>query len=327
MGDAAFSLLPQSHGLEQLVEKARALIKSAKTTSTQDAYARDFEVFTLWCRQNRLNSMPSDPTTVCLFLAEEASRGRAWSTIARRVVSINQAHKAAGYPESPASRRNPLVGSILKGIRRTLGAAPAKTKEPLVADGVRALVAACPASLLGLRDRSLCLLGFAGGLRCDSLARLDVSEISDRTDGIGITLAKSKTDQDGVGRVLNVPFGTEAEICPIIALRTWLSAARISGHGPVFRGVNRWGTVSPHGLNTDSISRIIRRAAARAGLPNPADFGGRSLRSGLVTQGAISRISPFEVMEITGHKSLAVLRLYARLGYLQRGVSAADLGL
>jgi site-specific recombinase XerC len=327
MNDGAFSLLPQSQGLEQLVEKARAFIRSAKTTSTHDAYARDFEAFTLWCRQNRLNSMPSDPATVCLFLAEEASRGRAWSTIARRVVSINQAHKAVGYSDSPASRRNPLVGAILKGIRRTLGAAPANTKEPLIADGIRALVAACPPTLLGLRDRSLCLLGFFAALRCDSLSRLDVSEISDRIDGIGITLGKSKTDQDGVGRVVNVPFGTDAEICPVIALRTWLSSAKISGHGPVFRGVDRWGKVSSQGLNTDSISRIIRRAAARAGLPNPADFGGRSLRSGLVTQGAISRISPFEIMEITGHKSLAVFRLYARLGYLQRGVSAADLGL
>jgi integrase len=327
MNDAAFSLLPQSQGLEQLVEKARAFIRSAKTTSTQDAYSRDFEVFTLWCGQNRLNSMPSNPATVCLFLAEEASRGRAWSTIARRVVSINQAHKAAGYPESPASRRNPLVCAILKGIRRTLGTAPVKTKEPLVADGVRALVDACPAGLLGLRDRSLCLLGYGAGLRCDSLAMLDVSEISDRADGIGVNLAKSKTDQDGVGRVVNVPFGTQAKTCPVAALRAWLSTAKIVGHGPVFRGVDRWGNVSSCGLNTDSISRIIRRAAARAGLPNPADFGGRSLRSGLVTQGAISRVNPFEVMEITGHKSLAVLRLYARLGYLQRGISAADLGL
>jgi len=113
----------------------------------------------------------------------------------------------------------------------------------------------------------------------------------------------------------------------VLALRSWLSAAKISGHGPIYRAVDRWGNLSPRGLNTDSISRIIRTAAERAGLPNPADFGGRSLRSGLVTQCAVSGISPFVTMETTQHKSLAVLRLYARLGYLSHGLDAASLGL
>jgi integrase len=326
MNDSGFSLLPQSQSLEQLVEVARTYMQAAKAPGTQVAYTRDFHAFSEWCAANNFVSMPSNAPTVCLFLAYEASRGRAWSTIARRVVSINQAHKSAGYPDSPASRRYPLVSATLKGIRRM--AAPARTKEPLLADGVRALVAACPTNLLGLRDRSLCLLGWTGGLRCDSLAMLDVSDITDRAaDGIGLMLRRSKTDQEGVGRVLPIEFGEHEETCPVRSLKAWLSSAKILGHGPIFRSVDRWGKVSSHGLNTDSISRILRRAAARAGLPNPSDFGGRSLRSGLVTQGAISRVSPFEIMEITGHKSLAVLRLYVRLGYLSRGISAADLGL
>jgi hypothetical protein len=144
---------------------------------------------------------------------------------------------------------------------------------------------------------------------------------------MAVLLVKSKTDQDGVGKVVNIPFGTEAETCPVLALRTWLSAAKISGHGPIYRGVDRWGNLSPRGLNTDSISRIIRTAAERAGMPNPSDFGGRSLRSGLVTQCAVSGVSPFVTMETTQHKSLAVLRLYTRLGYLSHGLDASVLGL
>jgi site-specific recombinase XerD len=329
MNDSAFSLFRQSHELDQLIAKARSFMQAAKAPSTHVAYKGDFRVFSEWCEANHLSSMPSNSPTVCLFLTNEASQGRAWSTIARRVVAINQAHKAAGIFDSPASRRNPIVSATLKGIRRTLGAAPKHTKAPLIADGIRALVAGCPTTLLGLRDRSLCLLGFSAGLRCDSLARLDVSDITNRAhgEGIAVMLVKSKTDQDGAGQVVNIPFGTEAETCPVLALRAWLSAAKILGHGPIYRAVDRWGNVSPHGLNTDSISRIIRTAAERAGLPNPSDFGGRSLRSGLVTQCAISGVSPFVTMETTQHKSLAVLRLYARLGYLSHGLDAAALGL
>lgn len=326
MNDPAFSLLPQSQNLEQLVEVTRTFIKAAKAPETQVAYARDFCAFSDWCAANNLVSMPANPSTVCLFLAYEASSGRAWSTITRRVVAINQAHKSAGYPDSPASRRNPLVSATLKGICRTLGGAPIKTKEPLLAESMRRLVAACPENLLGLRDRALLLLGWSGGLRCDSLSQANAEDVLERPGGIGLLLRRSKTDQEGVGRVIPIECADNEATCPVKALRAWREASGIQ-RGFLFRAVNRWGRLSSGPLAPDSITRIIRRAAARAGLPDPSDFGGRSLRSGLVTQGAISRISPFEVMEITGHKSLAVLRLYARLGCLSRGVRASELGL
>jgi integrase len=245
-------------------------------------------------------------------------------TINRRLVAINQAHRAAGFSESPASTRDPLVGATLKGIRRTLGTAQ-KGKAPLVAEGIRALVAASPERLLGLRDRSMFLTGYAGGFRRASLAMIETSDVVDRADGIGVMLRKSKTDQEGAGRVVPIKFGTQEETCPVLALRAWRTAANIT-HGPLYRGVDRHGHVSPHGLNPDSIGRILKRAAARAGMPS-ADLGGHSLRAGLVTQCAIARVNPFTTMEITGHKSLAVLRLYVRLGYLSGGISASELGL
>jgi site-specific recombinase XerD len=323
MEDPTFSLLSQTEGIEELIAKTRRFMQAAKAPATRDAYATDFRDFVNWCNAHQLPSLPSNPPTVALYIADAADR-LAPATIGRRLVSINQAHRAAGHFDSPASTRNPLIGATLKGIRRTLGVAQ-KVKTPLVADGVRSLVTASPANLLGLRDRALILIGYAGGFRRSSLAMIEVSDIADRADGIGITLQKSKTDQEGVGRVVPIPFGTQAATCPVSALRAWLAAAGIT-HGPVFRGVDRHGRVSAHGLNPDSIARLLRRSAARAGLMT-ANLAGHSLRSGLVTQCAINRVSPFATMEVTGHKSLAVLRLYARLGCLSQGLTAADLGL
>ena len=250
--------------------------------------------------------------------------GEAWSTIARRVVSINQAHKAAGYPDSPASRRNPLVAATLKGIRRT--AAAPKTKEPLLADAVRALVAACPGNLLGLRDRALCLVGWAAGLRCDSMSMLEVADIAERANGIGVMLRKSKTDQEGIGRVVPIEFGLHEKTCAVLALRDWLSASGID-----------------HGFSvpwSEPLGPLVLPGRSDAGLDQPNHP--QSGRTGRTSESVgfrwpVSEVRPgyagsdqpiylFEVMEITGHKSLAVLRLYARLGYLSRGVSTHELG-
>jgi integrase len=323
MDDATFSLLSPTQGLNELIAKARSFIQAAKAPATRDAYASDFRDFTRWCDAHHLPYLPSNPPTVALYISDAAGR-LAPATISRRLVSINLAHRSAGFSESPSSTRIPLVGSTLKGIRRTLGVAQ-KVKAPLLANGVHALVAACPDKLLGLRDRALILIGYCGGLRRSELAAIDVADLDDRDAGIAINLRRSKTDQEGAGRSVFIPFGSNEATCPVRALRAWLAGAGIT-NGPVFRGVDRHGRVFACGLNPDSIARILKRAAARAGLPT-ADIAGHSLRAGLVTQASSSGVNPFAIMEITGHKSVVMLGRYVRMGFVPRGLSAAALGL
>jgi hypothetical protein len=56
------------------------------------------------------------------------------------------------------------VRAMLRGIRRTVGAAPTR-KAPVLAKAARAVVLSAPHGLNGLRDRALLLLGFAGAFR------------------------------------------------------------------------------------------------------------------------------------------------------------------
>src|ERR1035441_4310934 len=42
------------------------------------------------------------------------------------------------------------------------------------------------------------------------------------SDGVVVTVRKSKTDQEGAGREVGLPFGSSTDTCPVRALRQWL---------------------------------------------------------------------------------------------------------
>ena len=55
-----------------------------------------------------------------------------------------------------------------------------------------------PENLIGLRDRALLLIGFAGAFRRSELVGLNVGDLDFRKAGLVITLRRSKTDQTSV---------------------------------------------------------------------------------------------------------------------------------
>jgi integrase len=123
---------------------------------------------------------------------------------------------------------------------------------------------------------------------------------------IGHSLHQSKTDQEGKGRKIGIPWGSHPDTCPVRSLREWLSVAEIDS-GPLFCGVSRLGALSREALNKDSIGVIVKRAAARAGY-DPSTLAGHSLRAGLATQAAMNGATELTIMKQTGHRSLAMLR-------------------
>jgi integrase len=110
--------------------------------------------------------------------------------------------------------------------KRAHGSAPAR-KAPTLTPDVLAMLAALPDSLQGTRDRAVILTGFAGAFRRSELAALDLANIAFSGDGATITLRRSKTDQDGEGRKVGIPFGSHGRSCPVLALRAWIEAAGI----------------------------------------------------------------------------------------------------
>jgi site-specific recombinase XerD len=189
--------------LQPIADAARDYARESKAPNTRRAYAADWRDFLGWCTAHHLQPLPAAPETLSLYLADLAER-RKPATLARRVVAISLAHKTAGLP-SPTTV--PVVRAVHIGIRRTKGTAP-DGKTPTLTPDVRAMVRTCAQGTLGgLRDRALLLMGFAGGFRRSELVALDVGDVAFTENGLVVSLRRSKTDQEGVGRKVGLPFG------------------------------------------------------------------------------------------------------------------------
>lgn len=80
------------------------------------------------------------------------------------------------------------------------------------------MVGALPDTLGGLRDRALLLLGFAGAFRRSELVGLDVADLTFTSAGLVVRLRRSKTDQEGQGRPVGIPYGAQPDTCPVRAV-------------------------------------------------------------------------------------------------------------
>ncbi len=306
--------------LEDHAQTAQDFATNADAGSTRRAYATDMAHFSGWCETHGLDALPALPQTLAFYLADMAAQ-RATSTLQRRLSAIARAHRDAGFT-SPTDHS--FVGREWRGIRRSKGVAPAKKAALSVAD-LRAMLATLPDSLLGLRDRALLLVGFAGGFRRSELVALTVEDARVASEGVVLTLRRSKTDQEGEGRVVGIPRGRHTETCPVRALEAWMLAAKVTT-GPLLRAVDRHGNVSNESMSDRTIARVVQRAAIAAGLDASA-FAGHSLRAGLATSAASAGASERAIMAQTGHKSERIMRGYIRLGTVWHENAARALDL
>jgi site-specific recombinase XerD len=303
-----------------LTEQVREFIRASKAESTLRGYESDWRDFCAWCEVRNLAPLPASAEVVAIYIAECAGRLKVGS-IQRRLNAIAEAHKAMGL-ESPT--HTAIVRNTMKGIRRTKGTAQ-EQKTAALTDDIRAMVDVTDAGIIGTRDRALILLGFAGAFRRSELVKLDVDDCAFGRDGLTVTLRRSKTDQQGAGRKIGIPYGSNPETCPVRTMQAWMEQARINV-GPVFRSINRHGQMQAGRLSGIDVARIVKKLVERAGLDS-AKYAGHSLRAGHATSAAIAGASERSIMNQTGHKSVQMVRRYIREGTLFRENSAGKLGL
>lgn len=291
-----------------LAARVGDLRNASKAANTVRAYQADWRRWQAWCDQHAQVALPAHPDTVAAYLADQAGLLKV-STLRRHLATISKAHQVAGLV-SPCSAV--AVQDTLAGLRRTLGTA--RDEAPgLLKDGLRSVVAGCGDDLAGLRDRALLLVGWCAALRRSEVAGLRWGDLAPDPDGLWLTLVRSKTDQDGAGRLVGVPRVDDLQLCPVAALHAWqtalgaLGAHLVAGGAPVFPQVTRWGQPGA-ALSGHAVALVIQRRAAAAGLP--IRYRGHSLRKGLVQAAKLAGVDDSAVMATTGHKSVTMLRQY-----------------
>jgi integrase len=184
-------------------------------------------------------------------------------------------------------------------------------KEAAVDEQIKKMVDTCDlATYQGKRDRALLLLGFAGALRRSELVALDVAHLELSDDGFVVTIAKSKTNQEAQGQTIAIPRVPDSPYCPVQAVREWMAIAGIEQEA-LFRRVTKSKKLTQDRLTDQSVARVIKRLASRAGLI-ASQYAAHSLRSGFLTGAAEQRASIFKMQAQSRHKSLDLLSGYVR---------------
>ena len=238
-----------------------ALVEASIADSTRRAYRTDLAHFAAWGGQ-----LPAEPAQVASYLAAHAET-LSVATLVRRIATISKAHEARGLP-NPC--RSEIVRATMRGVKRTRGVAQREAK-PLLREDLFRVLDAMGEGVKDARDRALLLIGFAGGFRRSEIVGLNCDDVERVRQGLIVTLRRSKTDQEGAGRKIGIPFGRTRH-CPVLALDHWLAVSGIEA-GPVFRPVDRHGRVASERLSGEAVS-LDRQGAGRRRRHRP----GRLLR-------------------------------------------------
>jgi site-specific recombinase XerD len=314
------------HSTEQAIElaeiaaDARDYVAASRAENTTRVYRTGWAQFTAWCDEHGVVALPAGPETVACYVADLAKAAKP-ATIDLRLAAISAAHRAAGH-DSP-TKAEP-VRLVRRGVRRTLGTAQRQVR-PMTVPDLRTMLQGLGADMGGCRDRALLLLGFAGALRRSELVGLDVADLTESSDGLTLRLRRSKTDQEGAGRTVGIPFGSNPVTCPVRAWRAWLEVSGIT-EGHAFCPVDRHGHLGTKRLSPPAVALVLKRLASHAGL-DPGEVAGHSLRAGLATSAAAAGVPERVIADQTGHRGTAMLRRYIREGSLFRENAASAVGL
>lgn len=295
-----------------LKEHAEKLIDKTTAGNTKRVYLGAWQRFQTWAAALGLEALPANPETIGAYLTHLDKLGRKPATLSLTLTAINQAHVLTGL-KSPIDAR---VRKILAGSKRAQGTAQ-RQAQPITVAHLRQLIKTCPGDFPGVRNRAILLVGWCAALRRSELAALNVEDIEERGEGLVLNIRRSKTDQEGAGFKVGIPFVDNEDLCPVRALRRWLDVAGIK-EGAIFRRVRRGSKGALFGkvynrLNDKAISTIIKRMIQNAGY-DADQFSGHSLRAGLATAAAAAGIPERSIMKITGHETAETLRRYIRDG-------------
>ncbi len=296
--------------LKALHEETLNNLKSSKAINTIRAYKSDFKDFGAFCAKHSFKALPTEPKIVALYLTYLSGKDAKMSTLRRRLVSIGMMHKLKGYY---LDNKHPVIIENLMGIKRTKGSIQ-RGKKPILLNQLKAIINVINQEKIEeikkIRDKAIILVGFGGGFRRTELISIDHEDLEFVTEGVKITIKRSKTDQFGEGMTKGLPYFANETYCPVSHLKKWIEISNIKD-GAIFRRFVKGSSLTSSRLTDQSVVLLIKRYLELAGIENK-NYSGHSLRSGFATVSAESGADERSIMAMTGHKTTQMVRRYIK---------------
>jgi len=255
------------------------------------------QAFEDWCAIAQKCALPAAPETVAAFIAHEAKACSA-ATLKRRLAAIRKIHRLLRMD-------NPVTDEeVVIAVRRALRAKCARPHQALGLTGELRdqLIAACPDTLTGKRDRALVALGYDTVCRRSELVGLRAEDMTPSLNGSAqILIKRFKNDPYSQGRLGYV----SPETLKIVSV--WLKAAKIES-GYIFRAV-RAKRVGDNALHPYTVVRILKQAARAANLPAKLvqNLSGHSMRVGAAQDMIVSGLGVLPIMQAGGWRTMNVV--------------------
>ena len=184
------------------------------------------------------------------------------------------------------------------------------------------LIAACPKTLVGIRNRAVIAVGYDTLCRRSELVALRVEDLSELEGGaMSILVRRAKNDPFGDGRLGYLTSKT------VKLLKRWLKVSKIRD-GWLFRRI--YGArIGDNYLNPFTINRIIKELAEAAKLEKSLvrQLSGHSMRVGAAQDMMTSGIGILPVMQAGGWRSMNIVGRYVQNASVeQNGIAQLCLG-
>jgi integrase len=279
---------PRQDFYDELSDATRALLMQTIPEETRTVYTREWNRFAEWCATQQRNPLPASEADLVEWVAYRIAERHGPSRIGQGIGAVRRIHHLAGYRKQPFSEDAWALLRQYKVTRLDEGWRPTKSATVTVEE-FRRMVATLPADTLsGVRDRAILAIGLSGFFRRSNIIRLDLGDVMPTEWGdLKLYVTRSKTDQSGRGRTRIIPPGEDPLSDPVGLLNAWLNVLKVQGiaEGPLFRPVSRAGRVLDRRINPDWVRRVVKKAAAEAGLKSLKNrpYRAHTLRSSGVT--------------------------------------------
>ena len=256
-------------------------IEGAYAPATIRAYKSNFENFIKYCEEINEEALPASSEVVVSFI-KSISDGRLKSASIRiAIASIATIHKLNRF-NNPVN--DPDVKLEMRRMHRNLGRSSSQAYG-INKDLLDKMIAATSNDLRGGRDKALLSLAYDTLCRRGEIVSLDIEDIIYSNDQLKIRLRKSKTDQDALGKILEINCETKMH------LMNWLQHSKINT-GKLFRGIKKNNEITIS-LNKAQINKIFKKLAIKANVEKEKvlKISGHSTRVGAAQDLMLSGVS------------------------------------